>query len=55
MAEHEDALARVVRTLQEPVRIDPSLDRRVMSKIENGGVGSLTTEERLFLDRFTPA
>ncbi|MGH7700466.1 MAG: rhomboid family intramembrane serine protease [Gemmatimonadales bacterium] len=28
---------------------------RVMAKIDDGGVGSLTAEERLFLDRFTPA
>lgn len=34
MAEHEDAIARVVRTLQEPVRIDPGLDHRVMAEIE---------------------
>lgn len=28
---------------------------RVMAKINDGGVGSLTAEERLFLNRFTPA
>lgn len=28
---------------------------RVMSKVAETGVGSLTADERLFLDRFTPA
>ena len=32
--EHEDTIARVVTTLKQSVRIDPSLDRRVMSEIE---------------------
>ncbi len=48
MAEHEDTLARVVGTLKQPVRIDPSLGARVMSEIEQlpepggtSGAGSL--------------
>lgn len=34
MAEHENNLERAIGTLKEPVEIDPSLDRRVMSVIE---------------------
>lgn len=34
MAEHDDPIGRVVKTLKEPVRIDPALDRRVMGEIE---------------------
>lgn len=34
MAEHERTIARVIETLREPVRIDPSLDDRVMAAIE---------------------
>jgi hypothetical protein len=34
VVEHDDdTLARVVETLQEPVRIDPSFDRRVMAEV----------------------
>ena len=33
MAEHDDIIERVAETLKEPVRIDPSFDTRVMSKI----------------------
>ncbi len=34
MAEHKDDIARIVATLKEPVRIDPTLDKRVMAEIE---------------------
>lgn len=33
MAERDDIIERVVKTLKEPVRIDPSFDARVMSQI----------------------
>lgn len=33
MAEPDDIIERVVETLKQPVRIDPSLDARVMSQI----------------------
>ncbi len=33
MAEHDDIIERVAETLKQPVRIDPSFDARVMSKI----------------------
>jgi hypothetical protein len=34
LAEHEETLERMVETLKEPVKIDPSLDLRVMAAIE---------------------
>jgi hypothetical protein len=34
VAEHRDPIARAVKALQEPVRIDPGLDARVMAEIE---------------------
>jgi hypothetical protein len=34
LTEYEDTLARIVQTLKEPVRIEPSFDRRVMAEIE---------------------
>jgi hypothetical protein len=33
LADHDETLEQVVRTLREPVRIDPDVDRRVMAAI----------------------
>lgn len=36
MSDHDDWFEQTVRTLREPVRIDPALDRRVMAEIARG-------------------
>ena len=44
MAEHEETLERVIEALKEPVEIDASLDRRVMSAIERLPAPSTVTD-----------